>query len=239
TESGGVVLNVDEWAAADMYAHLASLAPDAPAPAQPAGPPALPVGAAASDQPAGAAVFEQPAGAPATSLAVGHRGVLVEEQVSGGVELLLGIAPSPLGPVLTLGAGGVLTEVLDDVAVRLLPVDELDLRDLLAEIKVSRLLAGHRGAPAADLAALSELIQRLEQLVVAWPPGYSLDLNPVLALPDRAVVLDAAYLPPETPGSDQGATPTGAAGGVRSEAGPDQEPGAAGAAGAGVERGGS
>ncbi|MGH3739186.1 MAG: acetate--CoA ligase family protein, partial [Micromonosporaceae bacterium] len=146
-------------------------------------------------------------GSPVGTTAAGGTGgggpvggeVLVEEQVSGGVELLVGIAPSPLGPVLTLGAGGVLTEVLDDVAVRLLPVDELELRDMLAELKIAKLLAGHRGAPATDLSALGELVRRLEALTASWPAGFSLDLNPVLALPDRAVALDAAYLPPAAP----------------------------------------
>ncbi|MGH3714585.1 MAG: acetate--CoA ligase family protein, partial [Micromonosporaceae bacterium] len=152
-----------------------------------------PVGQSDGSDPGGQSGSSGPGG-PGAGAAV-----LVEEQVSGGVELLVGIAASPLGPVLTLGAGGVLTEVLDDVAVRLLPVDELDLRDLLAEIKVSKLLAGHRGTPAADLASLGELIRRLEELTAAWPPGFSLDLNPVLALPTRTVVLDAAYVPPDGP----------------------------------------
>jgi len=125
-----------------------------------------------------------------------HAGVLVEEQIPAGVELLVGIAPSPLGPVLTLGAGGVLTEVLDDVAMRLLPIDEYDVRDMLSEIRVSRLLAGHRGAPSADLTALTALVCRLQDVTAGWPYGFALDLNPVVALPERAVVLDAAYLPP-------------------------------------------
>jgi len=147
----------------------------------------------------GVALGVSPDAAPevfARLAALGDGTVLVEEQISGGVELLVGIVSSPLGPVLTLGAGGVLTEVLDDVAVRLFPVDELDVRDMLAEIKVFRLLSGHRGAPVVDLAALTELICRLQELVIGWPAGFSLDLNPVVALPDRAVVLDAAYVAP-------------------------------------------
>ena len=127
---------------------------------------------------------------------IGDGPVLVEEQITGGVELLVGIAASPLGSVLTLGAGGVLTEALDDVTVRLLPVAEADIRDMLTELRVSRLLAGYRGAEPADLDALVDLIQRLQVLVADWPDGFSLDLNPVVALPDRAVVLDAAYVPP-------------------------------------------
>lgn len=138
-----------------------------------------------------------PATAPAVAARLlglpGATGVLVEEQVSDGVELLVGIAPSPLGPVLTLGAGGVLTEVLDDVAVRLLPVTEADIRRALAETRVGRLLAGFRGRPPADVDALVALVARVTRLAAGWPG--ELDLNPVVVSDRGAVVLDAAYLP--------------------------------------------
>jgi len=122
--------------------------------------------------------------------------VLVEEMVSGGVELLVGVAPSPLGPALTVGAGGVLTEVLDDVAVRLLPVTAEDAREMLAELRAAAQLRGVRGRPPADVDALVDLVARLSDLVAGWPPGFELDLNPVVALPAGARVLDAAYVPP-------------------------------------------
>ena len=112
----------------------------------------------------------------------GATGVLVEEQLSGGVELLVGVAPSPLGPVLTVGAGGTLTEVIDDAATRLLPVTEADVRSAVAETRVSRLLPD---------AAVDALVR----LVLALPPvDGALDLNPVLVGADRAVVLDAALV---------------------------------------------
>jgi acetate---CoA ligase (ADP-forming) len=123
----------------------------------------------------------------------GATGVLVEEQLPDGVELLVGIAPSPLGAALTLGAGGVLTELLDDVAVRLLPVTRAEIRDALAQTRVSRLLAGFRGRPPADVDALVALVARVAELAAGWPG--SLDLNPVLVSDRGAVVLDAAYLP--------------------------------------------
>ncbi len=63
--------------------------------------------------------------------------VLVEEQVGAGVEVLVGVAPSPLGPVLTMGPGGVLTEVFDDVALRLLPVTGDDVREMVAETRLA------------------------------------------------------------------------------------------------------
>jgi acyl-CoA synthetase (NDP forming) len=121
--------------------------------------------------------------------------VRVEQQVDGAVEMLVGIAPSPLGPVITIGAGGVLTEVLDDVALRLLPVSELDVRDMLRELKSARLLEGARGRPPADVDAFVALVLRLAECVHDWPEGYELDLNPVAVLPHGALVLDAAYVP--------------------------------------------
>ena len=124
----------------------------------------------------------------------GATGVLVEEQVPRGVEVLVGVAPSRLGPVLTIGAGGVLTEVLEDVAVRLLPVTEYDVRDMLSEIRVARLLGGFRGQPPADVDALVDLVLKVADLVAGWPEGASLDLNPVSVGPSGAVVLDAAYM---------------------------------------------
>ncbi|HET6213610.1 MAG TPA: acetate--CoA ligase family protein [Micromonosporaceae bacterium] len=122
----------------------------------------------------------------------GATGVLVEEQLSGGVELLVGVAPSPLGPALTIGAGGVHTEALDDVAVRLLPVTEHDVRDALGQTRVARLLAPLRGRAGADVDAFVALVRRVAALAANLPPGTTLDLNPVLVSASGAVVLDAA-----------------------------------------------
>ena len=122
----------------------------------------------------------------------GATGVLVEEQVGPGVELLVGVAPSPLGPALTIGAGGILTEVLDDAATRLLPLTGYDVRDALGELRVARLLGGHRGAPPVDVDAFVELVLRVAAACGGLPPGAELDLNPVVVHENGAVVLDAA-----------------------------------------------
>jgi acetate---CoA ligase (ADP-forming) len=121
--------------------------------------------------------------------------VYAEEQVGGGVEMLVGIGTGPLGTVVTLGAGGVLAEVLDDVAILPAPVSPDEVRDQLAGLRVARLLAGVRGLPPADTAALVDLVVHIGQLVAGWPPGFELDLNPVTVLPagQGVRVLDAAY----------------------------------------------
>ena len=124
--------------------------------------------------------------------------VLVEEMVPAGVEALVGLSPSPLGPVLTVGVGGVLTEVLHDVALRVLPVGRDDVEAMLDETRLGTLLAGVRGAGPADRDALVETVLRVCEVARGWPPGFELDLNPVTALAagSGVRVLDAAYIAP-------------------------------------------
>jgi acyl-CoA synthetase (NDP forming) len=127
--------------------------------------------------------------------------VLVEELVPGGVEALVGVSPSPLGPVLAVGVGGVLTEVLHDVALRVLPVDRDDVEAMVDETRLGALLSGVRGAAPADREALVAAVLRVCDLVEGWPAGFELDLNPVTVLESgRGVrVLDAAYVAPTDP----------------------------------------
>jgi acyl-CoA synthetase (NDP forming) len=127
--------------------------------------------------------------------ALGGR-VLVEELVDGGAELLVGVAPTPLGQVLTLASGGVLTEVLDDAVFRLLPVTEADAREMVAELRGAAVLHGVRGREALDVEALVRLLVEVSGLVTGWPDGYELDLNPVVVLPQGVRILDAAYVAP-------------------------------------------
>ncbi|QFG69907.1 acetate--CoA ligase family protein [Ornithinimicrobium pratense] len=120
--------------------------------------------------------------------------VLVEEMVPPGVEVLVGSADTPLGRILTVGVGGVLTEVVADVALRLLPIDRQDVEEMVDETRLRLLLAGARGRPPADRAALVDTIAALADLAATLPAGAELDLNPitVLAEGDGVRILDAA-----------------------------------------------
>jgi acyl-CoA synthetase (NDP forming) len=122
--------------------------------------------------------------------------VLVEELVSGGAEMLVGVASTPLGQVLTLASGGVLTEVLADAVFRLLPIDAADAREMIGQLRGAAVLRGVRGRPPLDVEALERLLVTVSDAVAGWPAGYELDLNPVAVLPVGAVVLDAAYVAP-------------------------------------------
>ena len=128
-------------------------------------------------------------------------GFLLARQLTGGVEVLVGTQLDPVfGPVVTVGAGGVLTELLADVQVRLAPVDEAQALQMLRATRLARLLDGWRGAPAADLGALAALVARVSRL--AWRHRdrvAGIELNPVLARPDGAWALDAWIAPPAAP----------------------------------------
>lgn len=120
-------------------------------------------------------------------------GVLLQREVAGGVEALVGVTMDPtFGPVLVCGLGGVLVELLRDVSFRLTPVTDRDAAQMLASLKGSRLLDGYRGSPAADRAALVDVILRVSALVEVVPELRELDLNPVkvLAPGQGAVVVD-------------------------------------------------
>jgi acyl-CoA synthetase (NDP forming) len=104
--------------------------------------------------------------------------------IDGGVETMMGISHDPLfGPLVAFGLGGVHVEILGDVRFRIAPLTDVDVDELLHEIKGFPLLQGYRGHPAADLQALRELLLRLSRLANDLPEIAELDLNPVLALP--------------------------------------------------------
>jgi acyl-CoA synthetase (NDP forming) len=121
-------------------------------------------------------------------------GVLLQREVAGGIEALVGVTTDPtFGPLLVCGLGGVLVELLRDVSFQLTPVTDVDARDMLDRLRARRLLDGYRGMPAGDREALVDVILRVSALVEAIPELRELDLNPVkvLAPGQGAIVVDA------------------------------------------------
>ena len=118
--------------------------------------------------------------------------VVVQPMVSGGAELLAGLVQDPVfGPLVAFGPGGVLAELIGQATFRIAPLADLDAEELVSEGKAGVLVRGFRGSPAADAAALVDLVKRLARLGLDLPSVAELDLNPVLALPERCVVVDA------------------------------------------------
>ena len=116
--------------------------------------------------------------------------VVVMSQVAGGQELLLGARrDDSFGPVVAFGAGGIDTEILDDVALRLAPLNPVQARNLMAETRIGRILAGTRGRPPADLDSLARALTALSQLMLQFPHLREVDLNPVRVFPGKPGLL--------------------------------------------------
>jgi 4-hydroxybutyryl-CoA synthetase (ADP-forming) len=111
------------------------------------------------------------------------KGVLVQEMVRTGKEIILGAKQDPIfGPLVMFGLGGIYVEVLRDVVFRLAPIDENEASRMVHSIKTINLLKGVRGEKPSDLGALVDSLQRLSQLVTEFPEIEEFDINPLLVL---------------------------------------------------------
>ncbi len=118
--------------------------------------------------------------------------LLVQPMLKGGAELLAGVVQDPVfGPLVAFGPGGVHAELIGEAAFRIAPLTDVDAEELVHSGKAGRLVAGWRGAPAADADALADLLLRLSHLGEDLPELRELDLNPVIAGPDGCVTVDA------------------------------------------------
>jgi acyl-CoA synthetase (NDP forming) len=113
-------------------------------------------------------------------------GFLVQERVSGGVEVILGVHRDPqLGPAVLLGMGGVAAELLEDTALRPLPLMPGDAEAMIAELKMAPLLQGYRGRPRADVAALRAAIEAFAEMVRSLGDRLrEAEINPLFVLPE-------------------------------------------------------
>jgi acyl-CoA synthetase (NDP forming)/GNAT superfamily N-acetyltransferase len=121
-----------------------------------------------------------------------QRSVLVQPMITGGTEVIVGVADDHMfGPLVVFGLGGVATDVLADHAARLTPLTDTDADRLIGSIRSAPLLRGYRGGPSADLGALRDLLLRVSRLADDLPEVTELDLNPVIARADGVFVVDA------------------------------------------------
>jgi acyl-CoA synthetase (NDP forming) len=141
----------------------------------------------------GAAFDRMMARVKARSPAAKLDGVLVSTMRKGGVELLVGVTrDAEWGLVLAVGLGGVFVEVLKDTSLRLLPVNEGQVVEMLSELRGAKLLAGYRNTPATDLQRLASVIARIGDAALALGPSLqTLEVNPLVASGDRIEALDA------------------------------------------------
>ena len=148
-----------------------------------------------SDDAVGAAYQEVVANSESYSHGARIEGVLVGEMVRNATEVIVGVTyDSQLGPVLLFGMGGILVELMRDVALRVCPISRLDAEEMVAQVRGSRLLHGFRGQPKGDLDALVDTLVKVSDLAVHLDGVIEeLDINPLAVLPEGSGVkaLDA------------------------------------------------
>jgi len=111
------------------------------------------------------------------------QGALVQRMAPRGLELFVGMTRDPsFGPLVAFGVGGTSVEVWGDVVFRLAPLTTTDAAEMLEGIRAKRLLDGFRGAPAADRAAIEDVLLRVSRLALDHPEIAELDVNPLIAL---------------------------------------------------------
>jgi acetyl coenzyme A synthetase (ADP forming)-like protein len=119
-------------------------------------------------------------------------GLLVQPMAPDGVELIVGVVHDhSFGPVLACGAGGTSTQLINDVAVRITPVTDLDVHEMVRSLRTFPLLDGFRGAPRCDVGAVEDVLLRVGAMVESHPEIVELDCNPVIVGPNGALIVDA------------------------------------------------
>ena len=123
-------------------------------------------------------------------------GVLVQKMAEpGGIEVIVGgLRDNVFGPVVMFGLGGIFVEVLRDVSFRVAPVSFEDALEMMKEIKAAKILEGYRNTPPIDKNSLAKIIVATAKLLEENPEVDSLDLNPIIAYPDKAIVVDARII---------------------------------------------
>jgi acetyltransferase len=123
------------------------------------------------------------------------KGVLLQNMVSGGTEVILGGRRDPqFGPVLVYGLGGVFTELLRDVSFRVAPVTRREALEMIKETKSFKILAGARGKQPGDIDGLVDCITRLGALIHDHPEIAEVDINPLVVKPEGCIALDARII---------------------------------------------
>ncbi|MFW9966230.1 MAG: acetate--CoA ligase family protein [Candidatus Thorarchaeota archaeon] len=136
------------------------------------------------------------------------RGVFISEFAEMGTEVIVGVTRDPqFGHAIMFGLGGIFVEVLKDVTFRLIPLTEIDAREMISEIKAAKILEGVRGQPPRDVDALVQVIMAVSKMVDENPEINELDCNPtfVYGKGQGALVVDARILI-DDPNKDSSAT---------------------------------
>jgi acetate---CoA ligase (ADP-forming) subunit beta len=119
-------------------------------------------------------------------------GVLVQEMIKGQRELVVGLTRDPqFGPCVMFGLGGIFTEILEDTAFRVAPLEKRDALDMMREIRGHKILEAVRGMEPADLDALSQILISVGRIGIENEEIKEIDINPLILRGARPVAVDA------------------------------------------------
>ena len=122
-------------------------------------------------------------------------GVIAYTMVPQGTEIIIGMMKDPhFGPVIMFGLGGIFVEVLKDISFRILPIEEIDAREMITEIKGYEILKGARGNPPRDIRAIEEVLMKVSKLTMENPEINEIDLNPIFVFENGIQVVDARMI---------------------------------------------
>jgi acetyltransferase len=123
------------------------------------------------------------------------RGVLVSPMAKPGLEVIVGTKiDDQFGPIILFGLGGVMVEILKDIAFRVLPISPRGAKLMIDELKSSLLMDGFRGSPPLDKKALQKLLLTVSEIIEAYPEIEEMDLNPVLVHEQGVSIVDARII---------------------------------------------
>lgn len=122
-------------------------------------------------------------------------GILVQKMAPNGTEIIIGSITDPtFGPTLMFGLGGIFVEILKDVSFRVAPITKQDAVEMIEEIKAVKILDGARGMPPCHKPTLAEILYKTSKMLMECPEIKELDMNPILAYPDGASIVDARII---------------------------------------------
>jgi acyl-CoA synthetase (NDP forming) len=128
-------------------------------------------------------------------------GILLQKMMPASTEVIIGAIRDPqFGPSIMFGLGGIFTEIYDDVAFRVAPIDEVDATNLIRELKGHKLLEGARGKPPADIDSIVSILTNVSNLMLEHSYISQLDLNPVIVYPNSACAVDFRIIIGQTGG---------------------------------------
>jgi len=122
------------------------------------------------------------------------KGILVAETLTGTEFIIGSLRDKQFGPLVMLGLGGIFVEVYKDVSYRLAPVEPIDVKDMIAELKGKKMLEGFRGKEKVDVDALINAVVSVSQLLADFPNIAEMDLNPIFGNSRGVKVADARIM---------------------------------------------